>query len=141
MASLAAVRDAIKATLEANIAGIHGYDTVPEVTNLPAIVAAPVQIDFTFANARGTDEYQFDLFVLVSTIDMRRAQELLDSFITGAGASSVREVIYNNSALGLADGTDAHVANMRGYGGSYESANIHHIGAILRLVVYTPGAA
>lgn len=141
MASLAAIRDALKATLEANISGIHGYDTVPEVMNLPAVVVQPVSTDFVVTNARGTDRINFDLFVLVSTADMRRAQEALDAYVTGAGTSSVREVIYNNGTLGLSDGTDAHVEGMRAYGGNYESANIRHIGAVLRVVVYTPGAS
>src|SRR4051812_26571095 len=107
MASMAAIRDGIKATLEANISGLHGYDTIPEVVNLPAVVCSPVSTDFEFCNARGTDEYHFDLFVMVSIVDMRRAQELLDTYITGAGSASIREVVYNNSTLGLADGTDA----------------------------------
>lgn len=141
MASLAAIRDGVKATLEANISGIHGYDTVPEVTNLPAVVVAPVQTDFTHSLSRGLDEYQFDLFVMVDTIDARRSQEKLDAYLTGAGSLSIREAIYNHSDLGLVDGTDGHVANMRGYGGHYDTGNINHIGAILRLVVMTPGSA
>ncbi|MFJ9848575.1 hypothetical protein [Streptomyces sp. NPDC101150] len=140
MASLAAIRDALKATIEANVSGIRGYDTVPDVTNLPAFVIQPVAGDFTGAFARGMDEWTFDLYVLVSSADSRRSQEALDSYITGAGSSSIRQALFSNSDLGLS-GVDAFVSGVRGYGGSYESASIHHIGAILRVCVYTPGTA
>jgi hypothetical protein len=38
---LGVLRDAVKATLEARLAGVTCYDTVPSVTNLPAIVVIP----------------------------------------------------------------------------------------------------
>jgi hypothetical protein len=140
MATLSAIRDGLKATVEANVSGIRGYDTVPEAVNLPAFVIQPVDGDFTGAFARGMDEWKFDLYVLVSMADSRRAQDQLDSYVTGSGSASIREALFNNSSLGLS-GVEAFVSGVRGYGGSFDAASIQHVGAILRVCVYTPGTA
>lgn len=139
MATLKAIRDAVKTTLEAAITTLHAYDTVPDSPNLPAVVVKPVESDFYKAMGRGTDEWQFDLEVLVSTADLDLGQDTLDDLVTGAGSNSIRQAIFNARTLGLS-GTDASVAGMTEYGIT-TAADIPHIGAVLRLVVLTSGTA
>lgn len=140
MAALSAIRDGIRDTLLANIPGVEVYDTVPDVVITPAIVVEPETADFFVAMGRGTDEWIFNLYVLCSRAVADEGQDQLDAYVTGAGTSSVRQVIFQNKTLGLT-GTDANVSGMSGYGGTFESASIPHIGAVLRLVVVTPGTA
>lgn len=140
MSTLEAIRDGIKSTLTANISNLEVYDTVPDVVITPAVVVWPELADFNVAMGRGTDRWEFDLFVLASRAVADEGQDTLDEHITGAGARSIRQVIFQNRTLGLT-GTDAHVSGMSRYGGKFDAAQIPHIGAVLRLVVVTPGTA
>jgi hypothetical protein len=126
------IRDAIKSTVSQ--VGLNVYDTVPDVSNSPAVVVLPVEIDFTKAMARGGDTYKFDLAVLVARTESRAAQEKLDQYITGAGPKSIREFLFHNSSLGLPD-VDCIVEKMRGYGGTFDTATTNFVGALLRLCV------
>jgi hypothetical protein len=140
MAGLAAIRDAVKTTLESTIASLTAYDTVPEASNLPAACVVPDTADFDIAMGRGTDTWTFDLYVLVSSADMDLAQDQLDGFVTGAGANSIRAVIYANQTLGLSQ-VNAHVSRMSEYGAKFRQSELDHVGAVLRLVVHTTGTA
>lgn len=138
MATLEAIRDAIKTTVEAGVSSLQVYDTVPGDVNLPAVVVVPAEADFLVAMGRGTDTWQFDLWVLCSHADSKIGQDALDEFVTGAGSKSIRQAIFNARTLGLSN-TDAHVAGMSGYGGRLDVAGIDHVAAVLRLVVHTRG--
>ncbi len=138
---LARIRDAIKSTIETNITSLHCYDTVPDGANvLPAVVVIPFTSDFEVSMGRGTDTWEFDLLVLVSTSDMDIRQDSLDAYVSGSGSLSIRQAIFNNKTLGLS-GTDAHVSEMLEYGLRFEVASYPHIGARLRLKVHTSGTA
>jgi hypothetical protein len=141
MSSLAQIRDAIKATVGASIPSLFVYDTVPGSPNLPALVVMPAEdaADFQVAMGCGLDTWNFDLFVLCSYAEATIGQDALDSYVTGAGATSIREAIFNAKALGLAD-CSAHVASVRNFGARFAAAGVDHVGAVLRLVVLTSGA-
>lgn len=139
MASLGAIRTAIKTTLVAAIAGLHAYDKISGSVNVPAVVVEPEDADFNVAMGRGTDTWGFTLSVVVSDNDEIVGQTKLDDFVTGAGSKSIRAAIFNARSLGLTS-TDAHVAAMTSYGVRFEqAADLQHIGATLRLVVHTRG--
>lgn len=140
MSSLAAIRDAIKTTIGDNITGLRGHDTIPDAISPPAFVVVPVDADFAVAMSRGTDTWNFDILVLVSRTSTRTAQDALDAYVTGAGASSIRQVIFNNRTLGLAD-TTAHIAGMSKYDFEYTVGAVDYAGATLRLVAQTSGQA
>lgn len=141
MASLEAIRDAIKTTIEANVTTLHCYDTVPDAANvLPAVVVIPYSTDFEVAMGRGTDSYEIDLLILVSTSDMDIQQDSLDAYVSGSGTSSIRQAIFNNKTLGLTS-TNAHVSEMLEYGMRFDAAGYPHIGARLRMKVHTSGTA
>ena len=138
MSTLTEIRDAIKTTIETAIPALKVYPTIPDSVTLPAVVVMPDEVDFSVAMGRGTDTYEFDLIVLVSTGDMDVAQRQLDGFVTGAGSSSVRQAIFKARTLGLAD-VDAHVSAMTGYDLSSSVSSMDHVAAMLRLVVHTRG--
>lgn len=140
MASLTAIRTAVKTTLEARIPDLTVYRTVPDVTNVPAAVVEPNVSDFVVAMGRGTDTWTFDLHVLAPYADPELGQDSLDAYITGAGAQSIRQVIFQNKTLGLTN-VDAHIAGMvsGSYNTRFEIGAIQHVGATLRLIVHTTG--
>lgn len=142
MSSLTAIRTAIKTTVEANISGLRVHDTIPDSINPPALVVAPAEdaADFAVAMSRGTDTWFFDLLVLVSRAATRSGQNALDAYVTGAGASSIRQVIFQNRTLGLTD-TTAHVASVSKYDFTYTVGAIDYAGATLRLIAQTSGQA
>lgn len=142
MSSLTVIRTAIKTTIQDNIAGLRGHDTIPDAISPPAFVVVPVEADFAVAMSRGTDTWNFDILVLVSKASTRTAQDALDAYVTGAGASSIRQVIFNNRTLGLAD-TTAHIAGMsrEKYDLTYTVGAIDYAGATLPLIVQTSGQA
>ncbi len=139
MASLAAIRDGFRTTLAAALGtGVQVYDTVPGKPVLPCVCIIPAEADFVVAMGRGTDTWTFDLVILVPSADGHVGQELLDPYVTGAGASSIRQAIFNARTLGLT-GVDAHVSSMTSYGGTVDAVGVGHVGATLRLIVHTLG--
>jgi hypothetical protein len=140
MAGLAAIRAAVKTTIEAAISGLQVHEMVPAKPVPPCVLVIPDTADFLVAMGKGTDTWNFDLLVLVPTADLVVGQALLDPYVTGAGASSIRSAIFAAKTLGLAS-TDAHVSGMSDYGGAHEYGGNQHIGATLRLVVHTIGTA
>lgn len=141
MSGLEAIRDAIKTTIEAAVPELHGYDTVPEAANvLPCFIVIPFTADYVVAMGRGLDTFEFDLLILVSTSDMNIRQDDLDAYVSGSGARSIRQAIFNARTLGLA-GTDAHISQMLEYGARFVVAEFDHLGARLRLIVHTSGTA
>ena len=127
MADLVSIRDALKTTIN-NISGLRCYDTVPDnALNFPIAIIIPTSIDF-------------DLLVAVQRADSRTGQDKLDAFVTGQGSSSIRQIIYNNSTLGLAN-TSAHVTSMSNYGADVSLNGIDAIGANLSIEVFTKGSS
>src|SRR5690242_1564828 len=123
MATLKAIRDAVKTTLEANVTGLTVYDTVPDATNLPAACVVPDTADFAVSMARGTDTWEFDLYVLVPVSDMDIGQDTLDDFVTGAGSKSIRATVFANKTLGLTN-VNATITRMSDYGAKFSQADI-----------------
>lgn len=143
MASLKAIRTAVKTTLENAIDGLTVYRAVEPVNVLPAVVVQPEGGAYA-AMGRGVDICEFDLLVMVEATDLGIAQDELDDYVTGNGARSIRRVVFEandvgaQTGLGLAN-TNAQVTGWSGYGGRFESQGIDHIGAVLRLAVSTRG--
>lgn len=140
MATISAIRTAIKTTVTTAVTTLNGYDQIADAVNFPALIIMPRDSNFLGAMGRGLDAHTFDLYLLASYRDAGLAQAELDKYVTGAGATSVRQAIWNARTLGLAD-TDATVSGMRGYGAQYEVGDVTCLGAILELVVRTSGTA
>lgn len=141
MSSLSEIRDALASTIQNGVATtVYGYDTVPDVAQLPAVVVIPDSADFTGAFQRGLDEWKFNVYVLVRRDSVEIRQDTLDGFITGAGPDSIRQVLYNDDTLGGVV-IDAMASGVEGYGGEFKTARIQHTGAIVKVVVRTDGAS
>lgn len=139
MATLAAIRTAFKSTVAAALgAGTEVYDGMPSNPVLPCVCLTPTEADFNVSMGRGTDTWAFDVFVLVPSADGLVGQELLDPYVTGAGALSIRQAVFAERSLGLT-ATDAHISAMTSYGGSFDAVGKPHVGAALRLIVHTSG--
>lgn len=143
MASLTEIRAALKATLKAAITDLNVYSEVSDVTQVPAVVVLPsapsasgLACNFNGAFGRGMDEWTLDLYILVGRAEGALAQQKLDQYVTGKGAKSIRQILFENSDLGLTD-TDVHVEGVTNYGGMFQSAGIQHVGAVLRITVRT----
>ncbi len=140
MATLTAMRDAIAATVQVPIPLMHCYARVQDVVNLPALVVGPPKVDFTIAFKRGLDQWEFELYILVAIPEMDSAQKELDIYCAGSGASSIREIFFNNNTMGGVV-EDCIVTAMDNYGGNYSTAKIPHVGACIKLTAYTSGSS
>lgn len=139
MASLPQIRTALVSTISAAVAGIQGYDRVPESVNLPAFMVVPRSSDFGKSMGRGFDGYSFDVIVLVSSADDQLAQSALDPYVNGFGSSSIRQAVFNGRTLGI--DVDATVTGMSDYGAQYNVGGLDYVGAKLSVDVLTSGTA
>jgi hypothetical protein len=139
MATLSAIRTAIKTTICTAIPSLSGYEKVPEAINVPGFLVAPSGTDFERAFGRGLDAPNFDVIVLVSRRDDGLAQDDLDAFVDGFGNNSIRQAIFQGRSLGI--GVDAAVTGMSDYGSTFTLGGIDYIGARLTVQVLTSGTA
>lgn len=145
MADLLSIRNALRDTIQTNIPSLKVYPVIPENPNtLPCVVVQPTDSDFHMAMGRGTDQQDFILLVLVSYNDLTVAQTNLDPYVSGSGAKSIRECIFNYRNLGV-EGWQATISQMFDYGlrfkGEYMGRGHEQLGARLRMTVYTSGAS
>lgn len=145
MAGLKEIREAVKDTLETAIPSLVVHASVPDsIPVVPAVLVIPWTAEFNVSMGRGTDTWELDLLVLVSTTEIGLRQEDLDDYVTGAGAKSIRQAIFNantpTTGLGIT-GTNAHVAQLLEYGARFPVGEIEHLGARLRLIVHTSGTS
>jgi hypothetical protein len=100
MASVSDLRTGIATNL-ATIAGLRTSATVPDSVNPPIAVVMPTSITYDTAFARtGGDEYEFIVLVIVGRVDERTAQNRLDAYCSGTGASSIKRAIESDKTLG-----------------------------------------
>lgn len=115
---------------------VFGY--VPDAFEAPCFFPAEVDVDFTGAFARGLDELMVTCRVLVGTADDRASQKLLDGYLSGAGAASLKAAIEADSTLGGAC-DDLMVLRVQGYR-YYEHAGAKYVGAELIVKVVGDGS-
>jgi hypothetical protein len=100
MASISDLRAGIAANL-ATISGLRTSATVPDSINPPIAVVMPNSITYDTAFARsGGDEYEFLVMVIVGRVDERSAQNNLDGYCSGTGATSIKAAIERDKTLG-----------------------------------------
>jgi hypothetical protein len=137
MASFADLRDAIIAVLDAELADVHLYAKVVDRANLPAIVVQPGPAEFPLEMGRATDTWQFELNVMTAWSDAELAQDTLDAFLSGGGATSIRQIFMRNRQLGRTDVVAAYVAGMSDYGAHFTMAGVDNVGCKLQMIVKT----
>lgn len=132
--TLAEVRDALVTTIKDNVeVELFEYKNVPDVAQLPAVVDRPLSAKYV-VNMGGDATYEFQLYVLCSRRDTDTAQDELDALVSHYGPNSIPRAINDHDDLGI-DGVTALCYAMDAYGGHYSTAQIPHVGAILKVRV------
>jgi len=126
------VRDGLKTRL-LTISGLRAYDLIPDTVTPPAAVVG--QLDFTFDidNARGLDQAQVDVLVIVQRFSERSGQDLLDTYLAGSGASSIKTAIEGDRTLGGAVNT-LRVTGAEA--GTYESQGVEFLSYRYRITIW-----
>lgn len=114
MPTLSELRTGIATNL-ATISGLRTSATIPDQVTPPIAVVMPntITYDTSFSRAGG-DEYEFIVMVIVGRVDERTAQNRLDAYCSGSGASSVKLAIESDKTLG-GKAFDCRVTNLRNY--------------------------
>lgn len=99
MASITAMREAIAANL-ASISGLRTAALIPEDPKPPVAVVTFDNVNYDTSMGRGLDEYTFRVIVVVGRVNTRGAEQHLDAFMSGSGASSVKAAIERDRSLG-----------------------------------------
>jgi len=102
------------ATNLGTISGLRTGATIPTDPKPPIAIVMPNSITFDTAFARGLDEYEFIVLVIVGKVDDRTAQNTLDGYCNPTGAGSVKTAIERDKTLG-GNAQTLRVTNMRNY--------------------------
>jgi hypothetical protein len=126
------VREGLKANLQA-IQGMRVYDLIPSPAVAPAAVVG--QLDFTFDlnNARGLDQANLDVVVLVQRFTERTGQNELDKYLAGSGDYSIKAAIESDRTLGGACDT-LRVTSAEA--GTYVSGDLEFLSYRYRLTIW-----
>ena len=99
MASITTMRQAIAANLS-SITGLRTAALIPEDPKPPIAVVTFDNVNYDTSMGRGLDEYTFRVIVVVGRVNTRGAEQNLDAFMSGSGASSVKAAIESDRSLG-----------------------------------------
>ncbi len=135
--SLTQIRTAMTTTIRNSIPGLIVYRSVEEMTEVPCAILEPRFADFDGAMQGGDHVWHFYCYIMVSRTEPFYAYQKLDGYITGKGSTSIPQAIEDTPNLGLDDSVFAHCYGMKDYGGSFSSAAINHIGAVLMITVHS----
>lgn len=134
MATMAQIRAGIATNL-ATIAGLRTTETMPDNPQPPVAIISPTAIEYDLTFARGLDQYNFTLMIIVGRASERSAQRTLDAYCAGLGSSSVKTAVESNRTLsGLIQ--DLRVTAMRNYG-TTTIGETNYLAVEFDLVVYT----
>lgn len=101
MATLAAVRDALKVRLDTIADPFDAYNLWPDTVNPPCALVSPVSASpHTTFSARGS--FFFDVLVLAAALEQggAKAQDKLDGYLDLSGADSLVGAIEGDLTLG-----------------------------------------
>lgn len=101
MGSVSSARDGLKTRLQ-TISGLNCYDVLPEIIEVPAAIVRPGDpfVIFDATMGRGSDDLVFTVTICVARVDEVAAQDALDAYLAGSGASSVKAAIEGDGTLG-----------------------------------------
>jgi hypothetical protein len=126
------VRDGLKTRLQ-TITGLRAYDLIPDTVVPPCAVVG--QLDFTFDidNARGLDQAQVDVLVIVQRFSERAGQDKLDAYLAGSGSSSIKAAIEGDRTLG---GTVNTLRVTGAEAGTYDSQGVTFLSYRYRITIW-----
>ena len=126
MASLSSIRSGIATNL-GNISSLTVFGFVPDSIEPPtAVVGVVDNIEYDTSMSRGADTYSIPVFLYVSRVDAKDAQDTLDAFLASSGSSSVKTQIESDVTLGGV-ANSARVVEADNYG-VYTINNIDYLG-------------
>lgn len=99
MASDAQIRDGLVARLQ-TITGLTAYDHVPGQVNAPAATVSRRLTMFDSTMARGSDDFEYVVRVMVSNADPKVAQEAMSLYLDTGAAKSIKAAIEGDQTLG-----------------------------------------
>lgn len=129
------VREGLKKNLS-SIKGLRCYDTIPDLPQPPAAVVGQLDFSFDLNNARGLDQANLDIYVLVQRHSERAAQDDLDKYLQGSGDYSIKAAIESDLTLGGACNT-LRVTSAES--GTYTSGDIQFISYRYRVTIWGQG--
>jgi hypothetical protein len=133
MATVTGIRTAL-ATRLSTIANLRVESSVPDSPKPPTAIVIPQGIQFDSAMARGLDEYDFTILLIVHRMSERTAQASLDAFCDPTGASSIKACVVADPSLGGAV-QFARITAMRNYG-SISIGDVDYLSAEFAVQVY-----
>lgn len=108
--SVAGIRDGLAVRL-ATITGLRVSSYFPDDIAPPMAIVDTYQVNFDLAGARGSDDFTFDVLVVVRRTSERAAQEALDAYVP-----LVKGAIENGSDKSLGGAAQSlQVTAMNGY--------------------------
>lgn len=117
------VRDGLKKNLQ-EIDGLRVYDLVPDNPQPPSAIIGQLDLTFDLNNARGLDQANIDVLVIVQRFSERTGQEKLDKFLSGSGDYSIKTAIESDKTLGGAVNT-LRVTSAQS--GVYQAADVEYL--------------
>jgi hypothetical protein len=88
------------ATRLATISGLRTSAYVPPDPMPPVAIVIPTGITFDSTFARGSDEYEFTILVLVGAVDDRTSQDRMDAYCDPSGTASIKAAVEGDKTLG-----------------------------------------
>jgi len=126
------VRDGLKTRLQ-TITGLRVYDLIPEPVTPPCAVVGQLDLTFDIDNARGLDQANVDVYVIVQRFSERAGQDKLDAYLAGSGSSSIKTAIEGDRTLG---GTVNTLRVTSAESGQYESQGNLFLSYRYRLTIW-----
>ena len=122
------------ATNLATIAKLRTANLIPDQINPPIAIITPETITYDTAFARGLDEYNFTVLVIVHRVAERSAQSSLDAFCNPTGSTSIKTAIESDRSLGGKAQT-LRVTDLRTYQ-ALSVGDVDYLAAEFSVVVY-----
>jgi hypothetical protein len=98
-ASISSLREGLAANLS-TINGLRVYTVLTDNPQFPAALISLDRIEFDSTMARGCDSIEFTVTLVVARADDRSAQNKLETYLAGTGATSVKTAVESDVTLG-----------------------------------------
>jgi len=126
------VRDGLKKNLQ-EIDGLRVYDLVPDNPQPPSAIIGQLDLTFDLNNARGLDQANIDVLVIVQRFSERTGQEKLDKYLSGTGDYSIKAAIELDKTL---DGAVDTLRVTSAQSGVYQAADVEYLSYRYQVTVW-----
>lgn len=99
MAEISVLRQALADKI-GDITGLRTSAFMPDQPTPPQAIVTPRRVTYDSSMARGMDEYEMIVTVIVGRVEERNAQRNLDAYLSGAGEKSIKATLEADRTLG-----------------------------------------